>query len=333
MNTIDARKESLFGYDYLCIFVDGERLDVLLSRFSKKEMLLPLIPSWLDLYMGYPEDQMDCIWSATRLDDGRKTLPVLLCPDDFDFGCTTIVVEAIPGAETVAWTRFGLDTTGFPEYIGKTVEWLTGAGPFVFDRRQYCDCLGTFLTLAPDPPPDSPPEPATRMGRIAAGVKKLIFGKPPPGVPARRIPNRFRRMVMRSISPWSEVRFIPVGGLLDMGLDASERFLLVGSTAGRGVFEPASGERVARDRDEESGYAEQPDGVLDGIGPLSGSRVPVYGVCGRRVPDSLLAEAALLDNEVTELKSVLTTRDGGTLLAGWSDGVGVFTRASPPQPL
>ena len=130
MDTIETKLDDNFGDECLFIFVNGERLDKLLSRRTGENELLNLVPAWSDMYRGFPEEQMDHIWSHSRIDDGIKVLPLLLCPDDYSFDCTTVVVEVTPHADTIEWNRFGFDTTGFPNYIGETVHFLAGAGSF-----------------------------------------------------------------------------------------------------------------------------------------------------------------------------------------------------------
>lgn len=64
---------------------------------------------------------------------------------------------------------------------------------------------------------------------------------------------------------------IAIGGLVAAGFDASGRFLLVVSHAGRGVFDVGSWERVARD----SSVVYPEGGVSVGIGPIDGEKIRV----------------------------------------------------------
>ena len=144
--------------EHLCIFVNGVRLDELLSKFD--ESYFGLVPSLLD---WYDDDFLPSlkekryIWDQAKLENGTKILPIMLCPDDFDFSCATIVVEVIDNKETVIWNRFGVDTTEFivgetelPKYIGIKVRWFSNICPLVFSKTEYIDCLNIFesaLTL------------------------------------------------------------------------------------------------------------------------------------------------------------------------------------------
>lgn len=78
---------------------------------------------------------------------------------------------------------------------------------------------------------------------------------------------------------------IAVGGLLAAGFHAHPEtgadLLLVASSQGRGLFDCATGERIARDRTEDyHGDDYEPDLSCDGIGVLAGSRVRMAGLYG-----------------------------------------------------
>ena len=65
------------------------------------------------------------------------------------------------------------------------------------------------------------------------------------------------------------MRHLHVGGVVAIGFDPTEEFILVISHSGRGVFSTQSWERVARDY--ELAYPE--NGLGTGIGPLEGLRI------------------------------------------------------------
>jgi hypothetical protein len=138
--------------EHLCIFINGTRLDEILSKIEAD--FFGLVPSLLDWYdEGFPPSakEKQYVWSQAKLEGGTRILPILLCPDDFDFSCTTIVVEVIDSGETVLWNRFGVDVTEFssdeaelPKYIGKKVNWFPDVKPFVFSKSEYLKCIGSF---------------------------------------------------------------------------------------------------------------------------------------------------------------------------------------------
>ncbi|PPU64682.1 hypothetical protein [Xanthomonas pisi] len=85
-------------------------------------------------------------------------------------------------------------------------------------------------------------------------------------------------------SPWRRVATIAVGGLRTIGFDRSSELLLVVSSAGRGVIDCRSGEKVARDYDEY--YGNEQFLEADGIGPLQGKTVRISGLFGGGLPIS-----------------------------------------------
>jgi len=139
--------------EFLCVFVNGERLDEYISKYVSDDYI-GLIPSWLDLYDEDYEpsrEEKKYVWSQTELDEKRKILPILLCPDDFDFTCTAIVVEVINETDAVIWNRFGVDVSEFNpnadgvfKYIGSAVEWFDDIGPHVFGKSAYVSCVEAF---------------------------------------------------------------------------------------------------------------------------------------------------------------------------------------------
>jgi hypothetical protein len=62
-----------------------------------------------------------------------------------------------------------------------------------------------------------------------------------------------------------------VGGVVALGFDPAESFLLVVSHSGRGVYETTSWSRVARD----SALAYPENNQAIGIGPIAGMPIPI----------------------------------------------------------
>jgi len=103
----------------------------------------------------------------------------------------------------------------------------------------------------------------------------------------RQLCDRFLAApVMPAPGPWRPVAAgtIAVGGLLGVGFapdpESGEDLLMVVSSEGYGLFDAASGEKIARDRDPEDGYPDGPDLACPGLGPLAGVRVPIAGLFG-----------------------------------------------------
>lgn len=334
MSTIEVLKDT-FSFDkdleHLFLFVDGERLDQLISRLLADKAYLDLLPSWLDYYSHIKDSQRakEYVWRNSSLDDGLKHLPVLICPDELDFSCTTIVAEVIPEGDRVIWNRFGQDTTGHPNYIGESVHWFPNIGPFVFDKADYLSCLEALKNFEP-----LPAKAGFKCGQGSKGflakLKKSFTALMVqrvwrhPEEPANSI--RAPQEAPRAPSPWKLIRFLHVGGLSDMGFDPTERYVLIASSSGLGLFDLTDGARVARNSHFERGYADPDSGTVEGIGLLDGRQVTMFGLFGHPVSRKLLNEAAPLEHGVTELKSVLRTSDGQTLILGHSDGAYVFQR-------
>jgi hypothetical protein len=159
MDTLTAISESspcMGVCRHLSLYINGVRLDEILSQKTQEDFR-GLIPAWLDFYDESFEPSLkekQYVRKQMVLSEMPVILPVLLCPDDFDFSCTVIVVEVICHGNTVVWNRFGADVTPFdmneedlPKYIGKKVNWFTGAGPYHFLKSDYLSCLSNFIVF------------------------------------------------------------------------------------------------------------------------------------------------------------------------------------------
>ncbi|MGZ3146481.1 hypothetical protein ACVDFE_31715 [Lentzea chajnantorensis] len=86
-------------------------------------------------------------------------------------------------------------------------------------------------------------------------------------------------------APWrpADDHMVAIGGLLAVGFAThpgnGRDLLLVASSTGLGLFDTTTGERLARDRDDESGWVED-DLTCQGIGPVAHLRVPMAGLDG-----------------------------------------------------
>ena len=79
--------------EHLSIYVNEERLDLLLSRNMNDDSYIGLILSWLDYYDDDFEPSLKekhYVLKKTMLGNDTKILPILLCPDDFDFSCNRL---------------------------------------------------------------------------------------------------------------------------------------------------------------------------------------------------------------------------------------------------
>jgi len=96
--------------------------------------------------------------------------------------------------------------------------------------------------------------------------------------------DRIRRMPVEVPEPWRALGKFAVGGLRGVGFDDSSELLLVESTNGKGVFDCATGERIARDPDADSTFDEEVRLQSRGIGPLADKTIRVCGLFGGGLP-------------------------------------------------
>ena len=79
-----------------------------------------------------------------------------------------------------------------------------------------------------------------------------------------------RRYGLSMTTEWGEPRHHAVGGLTEAGFDVGSGLLLVVSHQGRGVYDPRTGRRLARDSDETFNWFNERTLVVEGVGPLAG---------------------------------------------------------------
>jgi len=84
-------------------------------------------------------------------------------------------------------------------------------------------------------------------------------------------------------SPWKKVTYLAVGGLTEVGF-ATGSLLLVVSHQGRAVVDPASGDILARDRQETGAWFNAARRAVLGIGPLDGTWTGICGLADGQLP-------------------------------------------------
>lgn len=143
MNTLSVEKTlskyKIYDLPFLHIKVDNIYVDSFLdARVPDRHFdgLVPTTSGWL-----HDEEDERFIWRQFFLTEkGVLIVPLLVCPDDQDFFCTTIVVEIERADQVVRWNRFGLNNkfeVRKYEMIGIDVEWLNGIEPLVFSKENY----------------------------------------------------------------------------------------------------------------------------------------------------------------------------------------------------
>src|SRR5262245_37224768 len=109
-------------------------------------------------------------------------------------------------------------------------------------------------------------------------------------------PEHLRSMVARVLAasiepppaPWRRVGSFAVGGLTDIGFGPHTDLMLVVSSAGRGVFDCVTGERVARDASvpahDEDDWQDRFELTAEGIGPMAKQSIRTAGLFGGGLP-------------------------------------------------
>ena len=91
--------------------------------------------------------------------------------------------------------------------------------------------------------------------------------------------------VQKPPHPWRWAGAFAVGGLTDVGFARQSDLLLVVSAMGRGVFDCASGEKIARDPSPpDKQWQDVFHLEAEGIGPLDGQRIRTAGLFGGGLP-------------------------------------------------
>ncbi len=143
MNNIAATpfKSKYATSEHLVIFVDGKPLDIYLEEILGLDALEGLVPamSWL----LSPDDLAAVEKQVFSPEYPVFGLPILICPDDMDFHCTTVVAECAIQEETVIWSRVGFSKTSSIEDITTpiNIDWFQGVPKLIFRKEDYLTCF------------------------------------------------------------------------------------------------------------------------------------------------------------------------------------------------
>jgi hypothetical protein len=143
MNAIRTEKKKsiyeIYNVPYDDIIIDGVSVDELLDSMIPGKGIKGLVPAtsgWL-----IDEKDEDIVWERMIPPIYSKRIcPLLICPDDQDFSCTTIVIEIENTRTTLNWNRVGINKRyEYRKYdlIGMDVEWFPAIEPFEFDAEEY----------------------------------------------------------------------------------------------------------------------------------------------------------------------------------------------------
>jgi hypothetical protein len=112
MNKLEIRDHIIpSGYKTKVFFIDGWPLYEYIHQWvaGSRELEIALSPMddlaicWTDEY----DHEGDARFMRFVLKQSNAIIPILSCPEDFDFSCIVIVVEVTKQDDTVIWKRFG----------------------------------------------------------------------------------------------------------------------------------------------------------------------------------------------------------------------------------
>ena len=138
MNQISALWQASKHYSNIShwhLAIDGIPIDKLFDHELQSEGLVLTIQGWM-----YHDHENSLAWQRIMPDLFCTTYaPILICPDEIDFHCATVIAEIWADNSEVIWKRIGYDLHS--NDIGMSVAWTQSLGPYIFKREQYEECL------------------------------------------------------------------------------------------------------------------------------------------------------------------------------------------------
>ncbi len=143
MNSITIKENKsiypIYDKPYLDIEIDGVFLDEFLDQRYPEKEIIGLVPP----FSGWLLDRKDevILWDRILPSIGEiAILPLLICPDDQDYDCLTVVTKVCRNEDTVIWENFGFDNSYEcmkPELIGTNVDWFQKKKRILFPLDEY----------------------------------------------------------------------------------------------------------------------------------------------------------------------------------------------------
>lgn len=147
MNSIQGlldRSDYRDNWDYVNFYIDGYWLDEKLEELCPGSMYKGLIPT---LTYGMDKHEEVIVWSRILPNENETTVcPILMCPDDFDFSCTLIVVQIRNCGNVIQWDKIGVDLTDRFDVnaVGTNVDWFDKVEPLIFYKEEYLTMIASF---------------------------------------------------------------------------------------------------------------------------------------------------------------------------------------------
>ena len=147
MNSILIRKNRsiypIYDFTYPDIAIDGIFLDERLDQMYPGKNIRGLVPPFSG-WLSDPDNEL-ILWDRVLPPPGEiAVLPLLICPDDQDYDCLTIVTKVSIVGDHVQWQDFGFDHSYEcmkPEMIGTAVEWFPHKDRFLFSLQEYREAI------------------------------------------------------------------------------------------------------------------------------------------------------------------------------------------------
>jgi len=147
MNKISTIKKysiyDVFDIPYNDIVIDNLSIDELFDLLLPNNSIKGLVPTVSGWFIDEKDEEI--VWQRILPNIGEKTIcPILICPDDQDYFCTTIVVEIENNENKIRWNRIGVNKKyEFRNYesIGSEVDWFLNGMNLEFEIEEYKNTL------------------------------------------------------------------------------------------------------------------------------------------------------------------------------------------------
>jgi len=129
----------LYTDSYDEIVIDGSSLDTIFDRMLPGNNISGLVSP----VGGWLIDKIDELYFWNRITQdgvGLFICPLLICPDDMDYSCTTVMVRIRVEEEFVFWPECGIRveyTWRKYKLMNQGISWSAIAHPLKFKRAEY----------------------------------------------------------------------------------------------------------------------------------------------------------------------------------------------------
>lgn len=153
MNTINVKHNisiyPIYDIPYLDITIDWIFLNELLDELFPNKWIKWLVPVFSDWLINQEDKKL--IWNNILPTNWNITiLPILICPDDQDFTCTTIVTKVINQWNIITWKGFWFSNSYNSwkyEFIDSNIERLDNNITFKYAIEEYKIIMKNLMIL------------------------------------------------------------------------------------------------------------------------------------------------------------------------------------------